>query len=347
MNLICSQLNNSPYRTYFLRDASSKEVVLIDPIMNFHKKYLSLINRNNYKLKCIIDTHTHEDRISAGSYLTELFGCTYIMHKNSLIEAVTLRVDDNTQITLAENLDVNFIFCPGHSNDSLALIAGDNLFIGDFIPIDNKLVFNEFFGTSISEYYLSAKKIKELNPAYKVFSAFNPQESEIITLNDLIETHWIFNSNTYYQFFKNTQPENKNESKWKLDVFKANQLSIKEYQNIYIPEERLNFNFNFKFISSSILYSRLMSENPPILLDIRSPYELREQPLSKYKSVKIPFNELLYRKSEISNLKSNEITILCKNGSKACIASKLLRLEGFEYLNVLSGGVHSSYSFLL
>lgn len=53
------QLNPSSCKTYLLKVGSSSYIILIDPVLDHLYDYLELIKKNGYKLKYVIDTHTH------------------------------------------------------------------------------------------------------------------------------------------------------------------------------------------------------------------------------------------------------------------------------------------------
>lgn len=73
-----------------------------------------------------------------------------------------------------------------------------------------------------------------------------------------------------------------------------------------------------------------------VLLDVREPHEYYISDLDGTK--RIPFDQL---DSQSSNLNpEDEIIIMCRSGSSAADAEKLLNEKGFKKVSVLKGGIN-------
>ena len=69
--------------TYFLADPLSQEAALIDPVKDKLRDYVQLFNELGYTIKVAIDTHTHDDHVSALPVLSDLWGTTSIRGASS------------------------------------------------------------------------------------------------------------------------------------------------------------------------------------------------------------------------------------------------------------------------
>ena len=78
------QLNPHSCWTYLVGMKDSKDVVLIDPVLDHLNDYLDLIERDKLTLVLVVDTHTHADHISAGPSLKDHTHCDYAMHKKAV-----------------------------------------------------------------------------------------------------------------------------------------------------------------------------------------------------------------------------------------------------------------------
>lgn len=89
------------------------------------------------------------------------------------------------------------------------------------------------------------------------------------------------------------------------------------------------------------LYSPAMFETfdeSTVILDVRSPHEVKARPLSKIKPsiLEIPVEELRERISEVPSRK--EIVAICQTGGRAWDAALMLRRAGWREVGILAGG---------
>ncbi len=85
------------------------------------------------------------------------------------------------------------------------------------------------------------------------------------------------------------------------------------------------------------LMERMNSDTSLVILDVRTPAELTG-PLGKLDSViNIPVQILGERISELEKYKSKPIIVICRSGNRSTFATKMLRKNGFDALNVLGG----------
>ncbi len=74
-----------------------------------------------------------------------------------------------------------------------------------------------------------------------------------------------------------------------------------------------------------------------VILDIREPFEV------EFTSVKgshhIPLSQFNNRIKEIMDLKEKEVAILCRSGSRSAQLTQYLRMQGFNKVYNISGGI--------
>jgi len=88
-------------------------------------------------------------------------------------------------------------------------------------------------------------------------------------------------------------------------------------------------------LSPSLAAELLSSDDPPLLLDVRTPRE-RAQKLIEG-SVSIPLNHLSERAHELP--KDRTVLVHCAGGYRSSIAASLLEKKGFPCVQELSGGI--------
>jgi adenylyltransferase/sulfurtransferase len=89
-------------------------------------------------------------------------------------------------------------------------------------------------------------------------------------------------------------------------------------------------------ISAPELADRL-SDNPPLLLDVREPHELQISALPG--ALNIPLGTLAARLSELDS--AREMVVLCKAGTRSARALELLVSAGFKRVKNLKGGINA------
>lgn len=123
------------------------------------EQYLHSIGRTVEDIKGILLTHAHPDHIGTAAYFQEKVGCDiYASEKEKRwIEDIDLEfaerpipnfyhlagksakvnktVKDGDIVTLEKDIEVQVVGTPGHSVDEISFVIGENVFIGDAIPV--------------------------------------------------------------------------------------------------------------------------------------------------------------------------------------------------------------------
>jgi rhodanese-related sulfurtransferase len=91
-------------------------------------------------------------------------------------------------------------------------------------------------------------------------------------------------------------------------------------------------------ISVSDLKKAMLADSTLVILDVRTPEEIKG-PLGILKgAINIPLQELSNRLDELEKYKDDNIAVVCKIGKRSHIATKILIEHGFKAKNV-SGGM--------
>jgi rhodanese-related sulfurtransferase len=79
------------------------------------------------------------------------------------------------------------------------------------------------------------------------------------------------------------------------------------------------------------------SDSSLVVLDVRTPPELKG-PLGKIEGViNIPVQNLKARINELDEYKDKKIAIICRTGNRSGVAQKILENRGFDAVNILGG----------
>ena len=119
---------------YLLADEASREAIAIDsgwetePIARAAKG-------ESMRVKYVVATHQHFDHTSTLNRLADELGAKSVVHENSPVEH-DIAVKDGDFLRIGQG-NVQVIHTPGHTEDSICLYDGENLFTGDTLFIGN------------------------------------------------------------------------------------------------------------------------------------------------------------------------------------------------------------------
>tara|TARA_Y100001970_G_scaffold274202_1_gene373604 strand:- start:69 stop:758 length:690 start_codon:yes stop_codon:yes gene_type:complete len=120
--------------TYIISSGVGREALIIDPVFEKTKVYIQILSDLDLKLVKVIDTHLHADHISGMSELKKRTKCITIMGETSKAEVVNLKIKDNEKIKI-ENIELQSLYTPGHTDDSYSFLMNDRVFTGDTLLI--------------------------------------------------------------------------------------------------------------------------------------------------------------------------------------------------------------------
>ncbi|HLG90402.1 MAG TPA: rhodanese-like domain-containing protein [Alphaproteobacteria bacterium] len=88
-------------------------------------------------------------------------------------------------------------------------------------------------------------------------------------------------------------------------------------------------------IDPAILKDRLASDDPPVILDVREPWEIEIAALPDVLS--IPLHELVGRVADVP--RDRPVAVMCHHGGRSAQATAWLRQQGFARVMNVAGGI--------
>jgi glyoxylase-like metal-dependent hydrolase (beta-lactamase superfamily II)/rhodanese-related sulfurtransferase len=132
--MLFEQIATGGCQSYLVGCPQTRAAALIDPENSQLDRYQALAAQHGLRIRYAIDTHTHADHFSATRRLAQQLGAKTVMHRLSPYPGVDLRVDDGELIAIGQ-LRLRVIHTPGHTADSMCLVASDRVFTGDTLLI--------------------------------------------------------------------------------------------------------------------------------------------------------------------------------------------------------------------
>ncbi|KAK9696277.1 Metallo-beta-lactamase superfamily [Popillia japonica] len=157
--------------TYLLADTTTKEALLIDPVIEHAKRDFQAVKELNLTLKYAINTHMHADHITGTGELKKLSGCKSIISKASGAQA-DIFIDETDEIQFGRH-KLKVLATPGHTNGCVTYYLPEQgaAFTGDALLIRGcgRTDFQE--GSSSTLYNSVHQKIFTLPDPTKLYPA--------------------------------------------------------------------------------------------------------------------------------------------------------------------------------
>lgn len=132
--MIFEQIVTGGCLSYLLGCEATRAAVLIDPELSQIDRYLGLVHQQGVHVRYLVDTHTHADHFTASHALGKTLQAPVVMHRVSPAPFADLRLDDGDMLIVGE-LRLKALHTPGHTRDSMCLLAADRVFTGDTLLI--------------------------------------------------------------------------------------------------------------------------------------------------------------------------------------------------------------------
>lgn len=121
--------------TYLLADESTRESVIIDPVVDHIDDYITMIRQHNLHLKYALETHVHADHITASGKLRERLGVKTGVSELCGATTANMQLNDG-DVFMIGNQKIKVIATPGHTAGSVSFLCNDRLFTGDSLLIN-------------------------------------------------------------------------------------------------------------------------------------------------------------------------------------------------------------------
>ncbi len=120
--------------TYLVACPSTRQALLIDPVIAKVGDYCTLLAELRLTLVLAADTHVHADHITGLGELRTQTGCATIMGEQAKVACASRTVGEGDRFTVG-TLELTARYTPGHTDDSYCYVMSDRVFTGDTLLI--------------------------------------------------------------------------------------------------------------------------------------------------------------------------------------------------------------------
>jgi len=144
---------------YVIADEKTKDAAVVDTTET--EEVIDFLEKNKLKLVYIFNTHSHHDHVGGNEQLKQLGG-KIVAHNSSDIP-----VEDGDVLQLG-SLKMKIFHTPGHTQDSICILAEDCLFTGDTLFVE-ECGRTDLPGGDSRKLYNSLKRISQLPGNIKIY----------------------------------------------------------------------------------------------------------------------------------------------------------------------------------
>lgn len=127
--------NETSTFTYLIASETTKEAVLVDPVLEQVERDWKLIQELGLTLRYCLETHIHADHITGTGKLRELSNCEGVVPENASATCANRFIKDGEILQLGE-VEIKAIATLGHTDSHNSyLINGDRVLTGDSLLI--------------------------------------------------------------------------------------------------------------------------------------------------------------------------------------------------------------------
>lgn len=332
--MIFEQVATGGCQSYLIGCGDTCAGALIDPEVRRIDRYKALAAQHGVRIQYVIDTHTHADHFSGSKQLSQSLGVPVIAHRLSPSPYVTMRVDEGDVIKVG-NIRLTVLHTPGHTRDSMALVAGDRVFTGDALLIgatgrtdlptgDPEQLYDSLFG-----------KLLKLDPNLRIYPAHDYKGATCSTIEEELRSNPRLQKRERADFVEMmrtlslSMPEHLTEA---LRVNMSGGVSVAQILSEAAAE--------VPFMSMEEVKARIEAgANDLIVLDVRErdSYDAGHIPTARH----LPRGVLELKVNEALPDPTARIVAYCDFGKISTLAAATLRRMGFTRAVALDGGMKS------
>ncbi|WP_017721379.1 MBL fold metallo-hydrolase [Kamptonema formosum] len=127
--------NETSTYTYLIADETTKEAVLVDPVIEQVDRDMKLLQELGLTLRYCLETHIHADHITGTGKLRTLTGCQGIVPENASAACADRFIKDGEILRMGD-IEIQAVATLGHTDSHMSyLVSGSHILTGDSLFI--------------------------------------------------------------------------------------------------------------------------------------------------------------------------------------------------------------------
>jgi len=299
--------------------SSENQALIIDPHISLIERYKQYLTKNNFILKCIVDTHTHADHFSGAAVLKKQLNTPILMGEKAISNIVDKRLKDNDEIAVGTET-IKVFYTPGHTDDAVSLYGEGRLFSADVLLIGS-VGRTDFQNGSPELMFDTLQRLKTLPDNTILCPGHDYNGKKESTIGREKENN-KFLKETSKEVFVSTMRSKVIPKPFNIDnIVRVNQRGEAAQIEMISPGDA----------------AKILKTDPHAkILDVRSMLETGQLHIEN--SLNVPIETISARISELSNTRQNFL-VLCHSGNRAAMAADMLMQSGVHNVKVIQGGI--------
>jgi glyoxylase-like metal-dependent hydrolase (beta-lactamase superfamily II)/rhodanese-related sulfurtransferase len=330
--MIFEQIATGGCQSYLLGCDDSHSAILIDPHLNQIDRYLGLAARDGLRIRYVLDTHTHADHFSAAKELGKQLDVPVVTSKLSPAPYAGFKLDDG-EILRVGGMRLRALHTPGHTRDSLCILAEDRIFTGDTLLIGGTGRTDLPTGDPDALYDSLFNLVLKQDPALLVYPAHDYKGRSHSTIADEIENNPRLKKRARGEFIAMMNQLNLEAPTHLTEALRTNMSGGKTVAQLLSEASAL-----VPFVSMAELAERVgRNDLGLILLDVREKdaYAGGHIPGAQH----LPRGQLELRVNKELPDPTRRILVACEFGQISTLAAATLRELGYTKAAALDGGM--------
>ena len=330
--MIFEQIATGGCQSYLVGCTDTCAAALIDPESSQVDRYVALAARESVRIRYLVDTHTHADHFSGTRELARLLEVPVVMHRASPAPFVDMRLDDGEMLVVG-NLRLRVMHTPGHTRDSMCLIAEDRVFTGDTLLIGGTGRTDLPTGDPAALHASLFEHLLKLGPALEVYPAHDYKGQGHTTLGQELAGNPRLQKSGRAEFVEMMRSLNLSMPTHLTEALRTNMTGGKTVAQLLAQAAA-----TVPFMSLEELKTRVESgATDLIVLDVRErdAYEEGHIPGARL----LPRGQLELRVNQDLPDPTPRILAYCEVGRISTLAAATLREMGYQRAVALDGGM--------
>ncbi|MEP6740633.1 MAG: MBL fold metallo-hydrolase [Caldimonas sp.] len=329
--MIFEQIATGGCQSYLIGCADTCAAAVIDAEASQIDRYLALAGKHGLRIRFAIDTHTHADHFSASRQLARQLDIPLVMHR-STPAPVDMRIDDGESLVIGK-LRLQALHTPGHTADSMCLIAEDRVFTGDTLLIGATGRTDLPSGDPEALYDSLFNRLLKLDPALKVYPAHDYKGRSHSTIGQEIAENPRLRQQDRAAFVEMMRGLNLTMPTHITEALRTNLSGGKTVAQLLAEAAA-----TVPFMSLAELRSRVDAVDVDlIVLDVREREQYNAGHIAGARL--LPRGQLELRVNQDLPDPTRRIVTCCEFGRISTLAAATLRVMGFQRVVALDGGM--------